>query len=445
MFRKRFLLCVFVAVLTQWVSIAIAASLNVALYPYVPRIKQFRTVIEDAWKQVEPDVPIVWVDGWDGGYNNNPQDSYDLFVFDATYLTYFKNQGWLMGLNQAQVDNFADFLPFARNGVLKEDKVWAIPQLGCTEYLIYRGSDQSLTSSVTMTEVIAALTRCTYHADTPPPTVGLMIDLSGGTTNAISYVKSLEVINNTFPVPLPAGTGDVNMTAMRNLRTILATASLRNAWFSGGDDYQRGLWYGQNHGRAYVGFSESLTRIPSGQLPALAMKVMPWADNIAGLQHPLFYCDAIAVNPKTSQRGTTDLAVKLANLMASAPVIVNCFKAQGSDGPQYLTPVRATAMMQLASMYPMYVSIKAAVEAAGEPILLDLGPNAKTWLASMKDPIKHMVIDELQCYCDKTAGPPMDNAKAQTVCPGVCGSDNWNGQWTNIGDHSVCGCFCGLH
>ncbi len=56
-----------------------------------------------------------------------------------------------------------------------------------------------------------------------------------------------------------------------------------------------------------------------------------------------------------------------------------------------------------------------------------------------------MVIDELQCYCDKKAGPPMDNQKAQKVCPGVCGDGNWNGQWTNKEDYSVCGCFCGVH
>ncbi|MDD5326928.1 MAG: thiamine pyridinylase [Phycisphaerae bacterium] len=444
MLRKRFLLWAVAAFLMQLVSVVSAISLKVALYPYVPRIDQFKTVIASAWQQVEPDVPIIWADDWDGGYDNNPQDSYDLFVFDATYMTYFKNQGWLMGLDQAQVDNFGDFLPFVRNGVSREGKIWAIPQLGCTEYLIYKGIDQPLNEAVTMTDVVTALTRCTYHGDTPPASTGLMIDLSGGTTNAICYVKSLEEITDTFPVPLPANPSEINMTAMNNLRTILATASLRDAWYSGGDSYQRGLWYGQGHGRAYVGFSESLSRIPAEQLPGIAMKVMPWADNIAGLQKPLFYCDVIAVNPKTSGRGTTGLSIKLANLMASAPVIVNCFKATTSAGPQYLTPVRTSAMTQLADTYPVYVTIKSAVQAAGDPILLDLGANVRGWFSSMKDPIKHMVIDELQCYCDETAGPPMNNAQAQTVCPRVCG-DNWNGQWDNKGDHSVCGCFCGVH
>jgi hypothetical protein len=56
-----------------------------------------------------------------------------------------------------------------------------------------------------------------------------------------------------------------------------------------------------------------------------------------------------------------------------------------------------------------------------------------------------MVIDELQCYCDVWAGPPMDNHRAQEACPGVCGYNNWNGQWTNQDSYSVCGCFCGEH
>lgn len=444
MFRKRFLLYVLVVTLMQWASVATAISLKVALYPYVPRIGQFRTVIADTWKQVEPDVPIIWAENWDGGYDVNPQDDYDLFVFDATYLTYFKNQGWLMDLNQSQVDNFADFLSFTRNGVFKNNKVWAIPQLGCTEYLIYKKNDETLANASTMTETVTAMQKCTYHGDIPPATTGLMVDFSGGTTNAIYYVKSLQEMTNTFPVPLPPDQEHINMDTMNNLRTILAVASLRNAWYSG-VSYQRGQWYGQNHGRAYVGFSESLTQISAEQLPSLAMKVMPWADNAEGLQHPLFYCDVIGVNPKTSVRGTTALAVKLANLMASTQVIVDCFKATASDGPQYLTPVRTSAMAQLAEAYPMYATIQTAVQAAGSPIMLDLGANARNWTANMKNTIKHMVIDDLQCYCDKKAGPPMNNIQAQTVCPNVCGGDNWNGQWTNKGGYSVCGCFCGLH
>jgi len=425
-------------------SLALASSLKVALYPYVPRIAQFKSVISENWKLLHPDVEIIWVEGWDGGYANDPQDDYDLFVFDATYLTYFINKGRLLGMNQSQVNNIADYLPFAINGMLKGNKYWAIPQLGCTEYLICKKDDQPLLKASNMSEVVAALGKCSYHGDIPPESTGLMMDFSGGTTNAIYYVKSLEEITDEFPVPLPQDPGHINIYAINNLRTILATASLRNAWYSG-ESYQRGLWYGQNHGRAYVGFSESLTQIPQEQLPDIAMKVMPWSDNPEGVKDPLFYCDVIGVNPNTSKRNVTALAIELANLMASTQVIVDCFKSTDTKGPQYLTPVRNSAMNQLADIYPAYAIIRNAVKASGDPILLDLGKDSRNWIANMKNTIKHMVIDDLQCYCDKQAGPPMDNQKAQIVCPGVCGDNNWNGQWTNKGSYSVCGCFCGVH
>ena len=447
MFRKCWQVCIFVAVVMLWASLALASSLKVALYPYVPRIEQFKSCISENWKAVDPNVEITWVEKekWDGGYENDPKDDYDLFVFDATYFTYFKNKGWLMGLNQSQIDNFNDFLPFAINGMLKDNKYWAIPQLGCTEYLIYKKDDKPLLKASSMSEIVAALGKCTYHGDIPPKATGLMMDFSGGTTNAIYYVKSLEEITDTFPVPLPQDQSHINIDAINNLRTILATASLRNAWCSSKSYCQRGLWYGQNHGRAYVDFSESLTQIPAEQLPNIAMKVMPWSDNAEGVKDPLFYCDVIGINPKTSERGTTAIAIKLANLMASTQVIVDCFKSTDSEGPQYLTPVRNSAMNQLASIYPTYATIQTAVKTSGNPILLNLGNDARAWIDKIKDTIKHMVIDDLQCYCDKQAGPPMDNQKAQIVCPSVCGDGNWNGQWTNKGDYSVCGCFCGAH
>jgi thiamine pyridinylase len=422
-----------------------AANLKVAIYPYVPRIVQFEKVITEYWKQLDPETGITWIEDvnqWDGGYSIDPKDSFDLFVFDATYLTYFKNKGWLTGLAGSQIDSLSDFLPFAINGMLIEGKFWAVPQIGCNEYLIFRKNDQDLLLATDLSGIINSLGKCTYKDQIPPRSVGLMADFSGGTTNAIYYVKALEELLATFPVPLPSIIKDFNNTAMNNLRALLAASSLKDAWFSG-DPYVRTQWFGQNYGRACVGFSESLTKIPPQQLTDIALKVMPWSDNPAGVKTPLFYCDAIGINPGTVKRATFDKALKLANLMASTNVIVDCLKAFDTCGPQYLTPVRTNAMKQLALMYPAYNAIKTAVDSSGQPVLLNLGNDARTWISKMKQTIKHMIIDSLQCYCDIKAGSPMDNIKAQTVCPEICnGSENWNGQWTNIVGYSVCGCSC---
>lgn len=46
-----------------------ALTLKVGLYPYVPRLNQFKTVITREWQKAQPNVPLVWADDWDGGYD----------------------------------------------------------------------------------------------------------------------------------------------------------------------------------------------------------------------------------------------------------------------------------------------------------------------------------------------------------------------------------------
>ena len=175
MLRRFLKACILVAVIVSWTLVASAVSLRVALYPYVPRGDQFQTVIEEQWRLRHPDVDILWVEGWDGGYDDNPQDDFDIYVFDATYLTYFRAHGWLLGLTAAQIEDPSDFLPFAINGMYYDGWYWAIPQLGCTEYLIYRESDTALRQARTLSDVVSVLDRCTYHGVLPPCGTGLMI------------------------------------------------------------------------------------------------------------------------------------------------------------------------------------------------------------------------------------------------------------------------------
>ncbi len=58
MFRKYLIVCIVVVAVMLCASLALAASLKVALYPYVPRIAQFKSVIFENWKSIQPDVEI---------------------------------------------------------------------------------------------------------------------------------------------------------------------------------------------------------------------------------------------------------------------------------------------------------------------------------------------------------------------------------------------------
>lgn len=398
MFKKLLKICTVFMVLMYSTS-AMALELKVALYPYAPRVDQFKKVISEKWNKIEPDVKITWVEDWDGGYFNEPKDEYDIFVFDATYFSYFKEKGSLMPIKKSQIKDFNDIMPFATKGLFKENKYWGIPQMACTEYLIYKKNDKELENANTISKIVSALGQCTYSSEIPPTAKGLMINLSDETTNAIYYAKTMEELTENFPVELPLDEKKLNKEALNNLKTLLSASSMKNAWYAGDNSYQRAKWFSKNCGRAYIGFSESLTQLPDNMVSEISMKIMPWSNNEKGIKDPLLYCDIIGISPKAAERGSDKAALKLANLMASKEVMINTFKAADDKGPQYITPVRISVMNELASVYPGYAAIKNAVENSGNPILLDLGKDVKKWMNAMRPNIKNIIGKDPKCQC----------------------------------------------
>ena len=420
-----------------------AQTLKVALYPWVPRIDQFKQAIEIEWKKVQPEVAISWADEWDGGYNKDPEVSYDVYVFDAVYFDYFKSKGWLIGLKESQIENWDDILEYARKGVTEDGQIYAIPQIGCGSILFYHKNDTVLAKATTLNDVTSAIGSCVFYGQHPPSSnIGLMLDLSGGTTNACNYIESVHEKLNQYPVPMPENPQEVDKTAISNIQSALASSSFRDAYYEGSNAYIRAEWFNRGNGRAYIGFTESLSELGEEPLQNVAFKPMPWSNNLTGNNSPLFYSDVIGIQPETKSRGTEALAVQLANLMASASVIVQSFGPSDSKGPQYLMPVRTSVFQQLGSQFPIYSKLYQMVSSVS-PILFKLDANSKEWLQKMKPTIKNMIMADPGCYTDIEAGPIWNDEDAQQKCPDVCEEHGgWNGQWKTIipGKMSVCGC-----
>jgi thiamine pyridinylase len=420
-------------------------SLKVALYPYVPRPAQFQAAIASAWQRVQPGVTLTWATDWDGGYDMDPDPSYDVFVFDAINLGYFQAKGYLQPLAISQVPNYGDLVPFAAAGVTIGTQVLGIPQLGCGDFLFYHGNDHALVAATTASQLSATLGTCTFYGETPPNgTTGLMLDFAGGTTDASTYVSSVHERTGAFPVPLPPDPAHIDPTAAATLQGVTALSSFTNALYrNDAAPYQRATWFGQGYGRAYVGFTESMSQLDSATLASIAFKPMPWSDNPTGLRTPLFYSDVVGVNVSTASRGTTTLAIQLANLMTSPSVIVASFGPSGGSGPQYLMPVSKSALKTLAAQFSTYRQMATALQAT-QPTLFNLGAGSKAWFSSMKSSMRSMMLANPKCYCDVASPPIANNDDAKLKCPPVCTSHGgWNGQWTNVGGGSVCGCNCG--
>jgi len=421
-------------------------TLVVALYPYVPRPEQFQTAITEAWTQVQPDVPLSFVpaEDWDGGYSDNPPANADVYVFDAMFFEYFRSQNWLEPLSAGEIENLDDFAAYAIDGVEVDGQYYAIPQLGCGNIFFFLKGDQPLADATTLDEVEDALGQCTYTSEIPPDRRGLMVDMAGGTTNAALYLDAVNSVTGEYPPPLPWDPSQINQQAMDNMRLLLAMASYENGTAEVEMPYQRGTWFSQGWGRALIGFTEAMSAMSSETRAGIGFKVMPLSDNDTST---MFYADVIGVNTITAQRGTRDLAVRLANVMAAGSTMVASIGPDGDHPyPQYLMATQPSVFRSLAQSFPIYSEMYALLT-ENDALLFKVNDQSRDWLAAMKNTIRTLARDDYPCSCDypATAYIP-DNAAAPAICNATCTDHGgWSGQWTNQypaapAGTAVCGC-----
>ncbi|KVD80397.1 thiamine pyridinylase [Burkholderia sp. ABCPW 14] len=426
-------------------SAAAVQQLTVALYPWVPRIDQFKSAIETEWKKAQPAIALQFVsaDEWDGGYRTNPPANADVYVYDAIFFDYFRSQNWLEPLAANEILNIGDFLPYAIDGVKAGDRYYSIPQLGCANVLFYRKDDAALAAATTLTQVHSALKQCTFTSEIPPDKRGLMIDMAGRTTNAALYLDAAHSRTGAYPLPLPWSANDLNGEAVASLRSLMAMSSWLNATAELPGQYDRSTWFSDGEGRAVIGYSESMSAMSEAARQNLDFKFLPLSDEP---QPPLFYADVIGVNTTTHARGTRALAVQLANVIAASSTMVQSVGPDQSGVPQYLFSARRSVLQTLAQRYPLYRRMVALLDAR-EPVMFKIDAQSRNWLASMSGPIAQRARTGYPCGCDvDTALPVADYRGAQAVCPTVCATrGGWNGQWTNQSPAaptgtSACGC-----
>jgi thiamine pyridinylase len=417
-------------------------SLTVGLYPYVPRLAQFEAAIRAQWAEIEPGVALNFLptSEWDGGYSNDPPQDADVYVFDGMFFAYFRAQNWLEPLAADEIQNLGDFVPYAIAGVKVDAQYYAIPLLGCANILFYQKGDAALANATTLSEVHDALSQCTFTSEIPPDRRGLMVDLAGGTSNAAMYLDTEHAITGVYPLPLPWNQSQIDPNAMANAQLLLKMASFWNGTTDLPNPYGRAAWFNQGYGRAYVGFTESMSQLAPDMRSQIGFKVMPLAD---ADNRPLFYADVIGVNTSTVTRGTRALAVKLANVMAASDTVVASIGADSANPyPQYLMATRPSVFQSLGQQFPIYNDMYALTQT--NPIMFGLNAQARQWLTAMKNTIRGDVRSGYPCGCDYQSSDPIwNNADAQTKCPTTCQAyGGWNGQWTNAppAPGSVCGC-----
>ena len=422
-----------------------AETLKVGLYPYVPRVDQFEKVLKAKWDELGTGIDLVIITDpkvWDGGYDKDPKEL-DVFVFDALFLNKYRDASLLESLTSDDInpDGLDDFVSYAINGVKNADgSTYAgIPMFGCTNVLFYKDSLE-IEKANTFDEVRNIVKTCQFTGLVPgqSPHNGMMLDISGKTTNATYYVAAQYAMNGTYPFPTPAS---INSEVTDRLRTLMTMSSYLNGTNGDLASYQRGIWFGQGYGNSFVGFTESMWGISQGnndKLPTdFGFKPLPlW--NAGETTDPVFYVDVIGVN-KT--RGNIANAKKLAALLGSKDVVVDSStgKGQTDDVPQYLLLTLKSAYDALSKSYPVYSEMKTMASSPNIK-MFTLSDKLYGWFDDNKSQIRTDIRTGFSCGSDIFTKTYLTSANASEVCTPLCKDQGgWNGQWTTASPYVPAG------
>jgi len=366
-------------------------TLNIGLYPDVPRLEQFEETINKAWKKKHPHIELVFQNWWDGGYKKEPQ-GLDLFIFDGVFLEDYISKGYLLPLKENDIHDFDDLLYYAKEGVKDKDsdEYFGIPQIACRSLLFYRKDDIELQNANSLSHLRKVIGKSTFDTVLPPMGEGLMIDFSSQTTNGYYYLEAIEYISKENL------SGDIRVKKrhtqescpIANISHLRQLTSMKHASDS---NINRAEKFSLGFGRAYVGYSESMTSLNKKTRDEIEFKYLPFSDN-DHVSH--FYTDIVGIHPKVLGKKMESYTLDLANMLTSTKTFINATCAT-SQNPvlQYLLPVRHNTFKAMSKKYPIYSKFYNLLTRSQDVRLFKMKKGAALWMKKNKQRITKRIFE----------------------------------------------------
>lgn len=373
------------------------STLNVGLFPYVPRPVWFQAAVSAAWAQTGS--PFTLNFATYDCYAGPPTSAVDVFVFDTIFATAI--QPYACDLPPV---NMSDFYRWAPAGLQNPDtnKFFALPYLGCIAALIYREDDRDLhTGSMTVATLQKILGNQPPDQVWPPSNTGLLLDFTGGTTVSCDYLQSQMEATNQFPVDpaLPDCPAGLDPNALGSLQTLVAIGGRAQAAHPDPGTQRSDHFTGQagqlQSGRALLGVTESFAFFDNPDL--YTFRPMPLSTASYVRTTPV-YCDAVAVNSQVPAGSAKQAAaIQLLNVMLTTGTMLASFtppQGQPIVNPQFLIPVRPSVMAALTAKYPAsgVYGMMANFLANAPTTPFRIGAQSYFWLAGNKSCIRSQVL-----------------------------------------------------
>ncbi|MFU0828431.1 MAG: Thiamine pyridinylase [Lachnoclostridium sp.] len=362
-------------------------SLNVALYGYVPDTERFENAVSSAWSKSHPNISLNFI-SWDC-YDEDPADTLDVFVFDSIFLSEFIEKGYLLPIPEKKITNKKDLLSFAMDGCTVNGKIYAIPQIVCTNLLYTRKSDTELSSVKDIVTLHEKIGDRVLQTEIPEENEGLLIDMSGGTTKVCMYLDALIDVNQEYTdyyvTPDLNNISEESIASLRLLQAMGGKAQV-NYWPDDNNAYIRADWFREGKGRAYIGYTEAMSTM-GDFVNDINFTLFSYTKN---KNIPVFYGDIVGINSKICKE-KQNLAFELANVITNTDTMVKALSPDAKNQyPQYLLPARYSVYDRLGKTYPIYKKLKNIV-IQPDNHLFKIGPNSRQFISDAKKVIPKLL------------------------------------------------------
>lgn len=301
-------------------------TLTYAVFPYLPDTNYYQELIESRWAELEPNIKLVRAK-WDCYFDGNPNEI-DIVMYDAVMRDTLLSSGWINPINQRDIQNKEDIVPFALEGFTVGNNLYGIPIFLCGNFLIYDRNSKALSDAEHIT-------------DLSDKSEILVVNIEDS-MNRPQYV--IEAIADTL--------GDVNPSSEFNVDEIMNLLDhLAIDGHKKDDNEGVAMAYDAGIGDGYIGYSESICLLKK-RFDQTRIKSISFSDkeNI-----PRLYSDAVAITSKVKGE-RYEKCLKLMNIMAESEILTSL--SIKNNLPQCLLLARKSPYEALRTKFPIYEELE---------------------------------------------------------------------------------------
>lgn len=268
-------------------------------------------------------------------------------------------------------------------GCRSDGKLYALPQMLCTDFLYTRKDDSDLSGVSDLLTLYDVLGDRKSRSVIPEENEGLLINLSDVLlTKSMMYLDALMDEQQVYTdYSQPPSVSELSAPVLERLVDIWKMGGNEQVsyWPEDNDAFVRARWFAEGKGRAYIGYSEAMNAMGE------------YADDVilrrfsygTGHDIPLFYTDVVGIRSDISVE-KKELAFELANLLVSEEVLTKMsLPWEDGDSPQYLLTSRRSVYDAFCGDYPIYGLLKEIVDSPDNHVFR-IGAHGREFITEME-------------------------------------------------------------